>query len=155
MTCRRHGFHPWVEKIPQRRAWQSVQYSCLGNPMDRGTWQVTDHGVTKRQTRLKWVSTHITWEVWAISHAMGGSQVPMQPQRLPEAVLRQWKKGGWDGRCQSQHHSPGRQKGLESSLPLLNQWTCQSQGPHLDYYVNDKSSIIKALLVSHVKKHPP
>ena len=22
------------------------QYSCLGNPMDRGTWQVIVHGVT-------------------------------------------------------------------------------------------------------------
>ena len=25
----------------------SLQYSCLGNPMDRGAWQVTIHGVTK------------------------------------------------------------------------------------------------------------
>ena len=25
----------------------SLQYSCLGNPMDRGAWQVTVHGVTK------------------------------------------------------------------------------------------------------------
>ena len=28
------------------------QYSCLENPMDRGAWQATDHGVTKCQTRL-------------------------------------------------------------------------------------------------------
>ena len=28
-----------------------LQYSCLGNPMDRGAWRVTVHGVT--QTRLK------------------------------------------------------------------------------------------------------
>jgi len=27
-----------------------VQYSCLGNPMDRGTWQVTVHGVAKSLT---------------------------------------------------------------------------------------------------------
>ena len=25
-----------------------LQYSSLGNPMDRGAWQVTVHGVTKR-----------------------------------------------------------------------------------------------------------
>ena len=25
----------------------SLQYACLGNPMDRGAWQVTVHGVTK------------------------------------------------------------------------------------------------------------
>ena len=29
-----------------------LQYSCLGNPMDRGAWQATVHGVTKSQTRL-------------------------------------------------------------------------------------------------------
>ena len=29
-----------------------LQYSCLENPMDRGTWPATVHGVTKSQTRL-------------------------------------------------------------------------------------------------------
>ena len=28
------------------------EYSCLGNPMDRGTWQVTVHGVAKSRTRV-------------------------------------------------------------------------------------------------------
>ena len=27
-----------------------LQYSCLGNPMDRGAWQATVHGVAKTQT---------------------------------------------------------------------------------------------------------
>ena len=26
---------------------KSFQYSCLGNPMDLGTWHATVHGVTK------------------------------------------------------------------------------------------------------------
>ena len=30
-----------------------LQYSCLENPMDRGAWQATVHGVTQSQTRLK------------------------------------------------------------------------------------------------------
>ena len=29
-----------------------LQYSCLENPMDRGAWQATAHGVTKSQTQL-------------------------------------------------------------------------------------------------------
>jgi len=29
-----------------------LQYSCLGNPMDRGAWWATVHGVEKSQTRL-------------------------------------------------------------------------------------------------------
>ena len=29
-----------------------LQYSCLENPMDRGAWWATDHGVTKSPTQL-------------------------------------------------------------------------------------------------------
>ena len=34
----------------------ALQYSCLGNPMDRGAWRATVLGVTKSWTRL---STHV------------------------------------------------------------------------------------------------
>ena len=30
-----------------------LQYSCLENPMDRGTWKVTLHRVTKSQPKLR------------------------------------------------------------------------------------------------------
>ena len=30
----------------------SLQYSCLENFMDRGTWRATVHGVARSQTRL-------------------------------------------------------------------------------------------------------
>ena len=29
-----------------------LQYSCLGNPMDRGAWWAAVHGVAKSRTRL-------------------------------------------------------------------------------------------------------
>ena len=35
-----------------------AQYSCLGNPMDRGAWWATVHGVAKSQTRLSDSHTH-------------------------------------------------------------------------------------------------
>ena len=35
-----------------------LQYSCLENPMDRGTWQPAVHSVAKSQTWLKQLSTH-------------------------------------------------------------------------------------------------
>ena len=28
-----------------------LQYSCLGNPLDRGAWWAAVHGVAKRQTQ--------------------------------------------------------------------------------------------------------
>ena len=34
------------------------QYSCLENPIDRGTWRAIVHGVTKSQTQLKLLNMH-------------------------------------------------------------------------------------------------
>ena len=34
------------------------QYSCLGNPTDRGAWQVTVHRLVNRQKQPKVLSTH-------------------------------------------------------------------------------------------------
>ena len=36
-----------------------LQYSCLENPMDRGAWQTTVHGVAKSQTRLSARAHHV------------------------------------------------------------------------------------------------
>ena len=36
-----------------------LQYSCLGNPMDRGACQAMVHRVTKSQKGLKRLSTHV------------------------------------------------------------------------------------------------
>ena len=48
--CKRHGFNPWVGKIPWRKKWQPTQYSCLENPMGRGTWWAMDHGSQRVDT---------------------------------------------------------------------------------------------------------
>jgi len=45
--CRRPGFNPWVGKIPGVGNGNPPQYFHLENPMDRGAWQATVHGVTK------------------------------------------------------------------------------------------------------------
>ena len=49
---RRLGFDPWVKNIPWKRKCNPLQYSYLENPMDRGAWRATVHGLTKNQTRL-------------------------------------------------------------------------------------------------------
>ena len=35
-----------------------LQYTCLENPMDRGTWQATVHSVIRSWTQPKWLSMH-------------------------------------------------------------------------------------------------
>ena len=46
---RRCWFDPWVRKIPWRRKWQPLQYSCLKNPMD-GSLADTIQWIAKKQT---------------------------------------------------------------------------------------------------------
>jgi len=49
---RRQGFNPWVRKIPWRGNRDPLQYSCLENSMDRGSWWGTVRGVAESQIRL-------------------------------------------------------------------------------------------------------
>ena len=49
---RRHRFNPRPGRSPGEGKGNPLQYSCLGNPLDRGAWWATVHGVTKSQTQL-------------------------------------------------------------------------------------------------------
>ena len=44
------GLNPGLERSPGEGYGYPVQYSCLGNAMDRGAWRATVHGVMKSQT---------------------------------------------------------------------------------------------------------
>ena len=46
------GLIPGSERSPGEENGNLLQYSCLGNPMDRGAWQAAVHGVAKSGTRL-------------------------------------------------------------------------------------------------------
>ena len=51
------GSIPGSRRSPGGGNGNPLQYSCHENPMDRGTWWVTDHGITKSDT--DWACTHI------------------------------------------------------------------------------------------------
>ena len=38
---------PGLGRSPGKENGNPLQYSCLGNPMDRGAWQAADYGVAK------------------------------------------------------------------------------------------------------------
>ena len=46
------GSIPGLERSPGEGNGFPLQYPCLENPMDRGAWQATVHGVAKSQTQL-------------------------------------------------------------------------------------------------------
>ena len=65
-----------------------LQHSCLGNPMDRGAWRATVHGVTKSLTQLSnWVHTYSSYNegstcLWIVRqlphpyiHVLWGNQI--------------------------------------------------------------------------------
>ena len=46
------GYIPGSGRSPGEGNGNPLQYSCLGNSMDRGAWQATVHRVTKSKTGL-------------------------------------------------------------------------------------------------------
>ena len=44
------GLIPGSERSPGEGNGTPLQYSCLGNPMDRGAWRATVHGVAESDT---------------------------------------------------------------------------------------------------------
>ena len=52
------GSIPGLGRFPGKGNGNPLQYSCLENPTDRGTWKATVHRVAQIQTRLTLLSTH-------------------------------------------------------------------------------------------------
>ena len=50
------GLIPGIGRSPGEGNGNPLQYSCLGNPMDRGAWWATVHEVEKNRTRLGWLT---------------------------------------------------------------------------------------------------
>ena len=61
-VAREMGSIPASERFPVVGNSNPLQYSCLENPMDRGAWRATVHGVTK------------SW-AWLSNWAGGGAQI--------------------------------------------------------------------------------
>ena len=54
-----YGSIPGLGRSPGRGHGNPLQYSCVENPMDRGAWWATVHGVVKIRTQLSdWADTH-------------------------------------------------------------------------------------------------
>ena len=77
------GSNPGSGRSPGGGNGNPLQYSCLENPMDRGAWWVTVHGVTK--SRHDWVTERTHKEGKAIDNDTEGAQV----------LIRVRVKGKW------------------------------------------------------------
>ena len=64
------GSIPGSGRSPGEGNGNPLQYSCLENPLDRGAWQATVHGVAKSRTRLS---------NFTLSHIVFGGSVVKDP----------------------------------------------------------------------------
>ena len=74
---------PGSRRSPEEGGGNPPQYSCLGNPMDRGAWRAMGHGVTESQTLLKRLSTHIWTLSWTLCFVTQWSSKPTLPPGSP------------------------------------------------------------------------
>ena len=112
LTCqckrhKRHRFDPWVGKIAGERNCNPLQYSCLENPMGRGAWQATVHGVEKSWTWLSnwaWAWTCIRQLVWGTMFVLVSSGFIKKPQtgELKQQTLISDSSGGGSPRPRCQ-----------------------------------------------------
>ena len=80
------GLIPGSGRSPGGGNGDPTQYSCLGNPMDRGALRTTGHAVAKSQTRLRSFST-------AQQHSLLWSSSNMSPfQSQPPLELILYRK---------------------------------------------------------------
>ena len=83
--CRRLGFDPGSGRSPGEGNGNPLQHSCLANPMDRGAWRTTVHGVAKSWA---WLSTY------AQRKKDGGQQRRRRRWRESEGFL--WNRFLWE-----------------------------------------------------------
>ena len=92
----------------------SLQYSCLENPMDKGTLWASVHRVAKSRTRMKWLSMHFPRILSLSSHLSPHFTLPqsfspdLSPSTFTSLLTSQlvslppfcWRIGwgqGWEG----------------------------------------------------------
>ena len=83
LRYKRCRLDPWVRKIPRSSKvgnGNSLQYSCLKNPMDRGAWWATVHGVIKSWT--EWL------RLFTLSPPCASYQDPQGKARRPGSYWR-------------------------------------------------------------------
>jgi len=80
------GSIPGTGRSPGGGNGNLLQYSCLGNPMDRGTWQTTFNGVAKESDMTYWLNNNSKDHIHIVKH--GG--------RVTSTVIIQSRHNPWE-----------------------------------------------------------
>ena len=114
---------PGSERSPREGNGNPLQYSCLGNPMDRGAWQLTVHGITKSQTR------------WAIEHACTEAGNRKEPLHTVKNIYKSLRRHTYGEKSNRERGSAltydntlnseksNRERGSALTTPLQHNWS--------------------------------
>ena len=73
------GSIPGLGRSPGGGHGDPLQCPCPENPVDRGAWQATVHGVAKSQTPAERLSTHPPWNATLALGCLGNSSIKGKP----------------------------------------------------------------------------
>ena len=65
-------------RSPREGNGNPLQYSCLGNPVDRGAWWATVYGVAKNQDTTEHTQTHTQLSIHTHTHTHTGMSLASQ-----------------------------------------------------------------------------
>ena len=74
------GLTPRLGRSPGEGNGYLLQFSCLGNPMDRGTWWATVHGVTTESDTTEWLNSNNDnkSKKWKRTHELTVAQIGVE-----------------------------------------------------------------------------
>ena len=87
---------PGSGRSPGGRNGNSFQYSCLENPMERGSWWAIVNGVTESQTRLSDQCIHASSLSLSLSLSLSiffSLSLKYKSRNVTQANMKQGKKG--------------------------------------------------------------
>ena len=94
------GLIPGSGRCPVEKNSNSLQYSCLENPMDGGAWQATIHGVTKSGTLLS--DFTFTFSLYTVTRSTPTTYILSHR----ESAWRTMDRASWHCTRGSDHDSP-------------------------------------------------
>ena len=105
-NARDMGLIPGWGRSPREGNGNPLQYSCLGNPRDRGAWWATVHGVTKESDRTERVNNNKasfdrwgnqgterwshSWKASEVAHGGAGVTATWLQSPCPEGLYTSW-----------------------------------------------------------------
>ena len=93
------GLIPGSGRDPREGNGNPLQYSCLGNPMDRGAWWATVHGGHKESDMTEWLSPTTATNAEGQDICLhSGHSVSQSPSDVSSSLPKDWEvqvQGWW------------------------------------------------------------